>query len=550
MDHNQLDQETRLEVVRRGLIDPHFFCKFFLETWFPLPMPWIHRGILAILTRRCEFLLNFDEHYGIRELKKIIAHFSWKDDPNNSESQEHAIFSLSEKDGALSISMTLGKHTLIMLPRGLSKTTLANAVNIWYALYQECPVFAYISEAQTHASQQLTNVAHQLTGNPKILAIFGSVKPEERSGKRWSESEGFIQTNTDVSFIARGRGSQIRGANIDAVRPHRILVDDVEDKESVKTFEQRQKTKEWFFGDVLPALPKLVEDVSVTALGTLLGPETLLTVLSRDPSWTVVVFGAVDKDGEPLWENWMSLEKLELEKQSYASKGLLHIYYLEYFNTVRNAENQKFKVEYIIHEPISMEDAPHRAIAIDPAITKRKKGCPTAIAVVGMRKNGIIQVLDYWQKLGATPREQVDQYFAMKVKWKTTKQGVESAAYQAALIHLLQEEMFRKGKELGPGAYFEITPITHSSTDQKESRVEGILQPRYASGYVRHQRRFVELETQLQDWPNGLKDGPDVLAMGVSLLDDFAAVAAGDESAQKDQYPPLDELFGGEWRVY
>jgi hypothetical protein len=123
-------------------------------------------------------------------------------------------------------------------------------------------------------------------------------------------------------------------------------------------------------------------------------------------------------------------------------------------------------------------------------------------------------------------------------RWRPQKAGVESIAFQAALVHLMQEEMFRRK------VYFEITPITHSRA--KEERVEGILQPRYAAGYVWHQRAFPELETALLDWPNGQMDYPDVVSMAVALLDDYSGFLAEDSS--KDEYPPLEDVFDGEWR--
>jgi hypothetical protein len=326
-----------------------------------------------------------------------------------------------------------------------------------------------------------------------------------------------------------------------------MIWDDVEDKESVKTYEQRQKTLEWAFGDALPALPKLDSNASIVALGTLLGAETLLTVLEKDPAWTTVKIGVIDEDGDPLWPAWMGEEAIELEKQSYAAKGLLHIFYLEYFNTVRAPEKSSFKPEFIIVEPCALRDVLYKAIAVDPAISKNKRADSAVIVVVGIKANGMLQILDGWGKQGASPREIVDEYFRLKVLWKTQRQGVESIQYQAALIHLLQEEMFRKGKELGPEAYFEVTPLTH--TARKEERIEGILQPRFAAGYVRFQKPMPALQTQLLDWPNGKRDWPDALAMAVSLLDDFSPVAAS-TPLDKDEMPPLDELYGGDWRAH
>ncbi len=543
-----LSKEQAKEIALRGLKNPHYFATTFFQEWFPLPMPWFHRAILAILTKRCDFLLEFDEHYGQKDLDKILKHFVWKEDPNDPQSQERPIFELTEDGG---IFMTLGKNTLVLVPRGGSKTTLCNVANIYNTVYQDTEFVVYISETQTHASTQLKNVGTELSGNRLLRAVFGDLRPDQRSGLRWSESEGWIETTNGVVLVARGRGSQIRGMNVRAKRPDRMIWDDLEDKESVATEEQRLKTRTWAFGDAMPALPRLNKNATIVCLATLLHQDALVTYLERDPDWTTVKLAVIDRDGDPLWPEWMDHEAIEREKQSYAMKGLLNVFYMEYFNTIRNEDSAKFRQDMLLIEYVRPEEVPYRAMVIDPAISGKPGRDWCVIAVAGMRKNGLIQVLDGWEKQGATPREQIDKYFELHFRWLPQQHGVESIAYQAALVHLLKEEMFRKAKDHGPSAYFEVTPITHSSDTNKNARVEGILQPRFASHFMRFQRPFPVLATQLLDWPNGKKDWPDALAMTVRLLDAYAGIAGGEAMAPgKDEYLPLEELFGGEWRTY
>lgn len=544
-------KEELAAIAARGYTNPRFFCRWFLPEWFSKPMPWVHVGILALLTHQTKFLLEFDEEYTERDLDKILRHFTYRLRPGDENSPLAPIF---ERQGD-EITMIHSRLLLIMMPRGASKTTLFNASNIYKTVYKLHPYFMYLSETASHAATQVTNVGRQLVNNPRLRLVFGDLRPDQRNeqGYRWSESEGTIQTRTGVSFDAVGRGGQVRGRNKNGVRPSLIGFDDVEDKESVKTEEQRKKAREWFFGDVLPALPELDAEASVVGMGTLLHNEALLATLEKDPEWVVVKFGVLDPDGDALWDAWMSKAKIESRKTRYALKGLLHIFYLEYFNTFRAPETQPFKPEYIHIAPRPLSYYPWRAMAIDPAISEDRKADACVIAGVGMSEHGEIGVLEMWGKVGALTREQVDQYFRIHFLLMPQHHGVESVAYQRALIHLLREEMFRKGKERkaqgkNPAdAYFEITPITHGRT-AKEERIEGVLQPRYASGYIHHQRHFPELETQLQDWPNGKRDYPDAEAMAITLLDGYAATAGGDSTSEA--LPPLEEVFGGDWRKY
>jgi hypothetical protein len=419
-----------------------------------------------------------------------------------------------------------------------------NAANLYFILFQLCDFPVYVSETATHAETQLANVRREIEGNELIQAVFGNLRPDQRQGLKWTGD--MLETRTGIVVAARGRGAQVRGMNVRGNRPDKIIMDDVEDKESVRTEEQRAKTREWFYQDLLPALPAMNKDAGVVALGTLLHADALLEVLKRDPEWTVIVFGALDLDSQPLWPDNMNLEDIDRKKRSYARAGQLPGFYMEFFNQLRADETARFRADMIkVWASVGITGLAqlklHKAIALDPAISDRREADSTAIAVTGMEEGGRIHVLDMWGKVGAIPREMIDEYFRLGQIWDCQRFGVESQAFQAALIHLMREEMFRKH------FYFEIEPIKHSAQQRKVERVEGILQPRYANGYIVHRTHFPTLEVQLLDWPNGKKDYPDALAMAISLLDPYAAQAADPEKdLADDDYEPLDKVLN--WR--
>lgn len=523
-------------IWQEGFEDPVFFFRFFLENWFPDTVPWFHRGILAILTRKTAFL----EKYG--ELDKIIRHFVWKVNPDDPKSEEHAIFYL-DKEGHICLRVT--PFTSIMLPRGFSKTTLLNGVVLYWIHYEERKFPVYLSESGPHAEMQLANVKSELEANTLFHSIFGKLVPDRNSSNKWTAT--FIETTNGVTVAVRGRGAQVRGLNHKGQRPDVIIPDDIEDKESVLTELQREKVRNWFYADVLPALPPRDPDAAIIALGTLLHRDSLLKTMEKDPRFTSIEFGAIDRDGEALWPEHRSLKDLEKMKESYAAVGQLAAFNMEYFSTLRDEETAKFKSHYIIIEPLPTETLTsgevvpvplHKALIIDPAISDKPGSDFCALYVVGMSEKGLIYVLDEYQKVGMTPRDQIDKYFEFFQKWKPERCGVEAISYQAALVHLLREEMFRRH------TYFEIEPIKHKV--KKVERVEGILQPRYAAGYIRHIRHFPSLESQLLDWPSGKMDGPDALAMAIALLDPYAAQAADpDKDMTEDEYEPLMQIDAG-----
>src|SRR5690606_38118605 len=109
------------------------------------------------------------------------------------------------------------------------------------------------------------------------------------------------ETTTGISVVSRGRGQQIRGQLKGAERPSYITFDDVEDEESVKTAEQRKKARGWMYKAVIPALPRRSERAMIVGLGTLLGRESLLASMWKDPRFNIIIFGVHDLQGELLW---------------------------------------------------------------------------------------------------------------------------------------------------------------------------------------------------------------------------------------------------------
>ena len=88
------------------------FCGFVVEHLFSTKMPWVHRGILAIITRKTDFLLKYGE------LDKIVDHFVWREDPTDEESPEHSIFTLVKDDDGNVISSTEGTTSTTLVADG------------------------------------------------------------------------------------------------------------------------------------------------------------------------------------------------------------------------------------------------------------------------------------------------------------------------------------------------------------------------------------------------------------------------------------------------
>lgn len=540
--------------------DPPLFMRTFLPHWFKKKISWAHRGLLAILLRRTDFLLNFgvehwpegDAEWTKRDLAKIIKHFVWRE---KDEDEGVPLFELREKeDGSYVLDLYIPPNCQVVWPRGFGKTTIINAANIFKIVFKMRKFLVYLSETATHANKQLENIKHELTTNHALIAVFGVQKPQRADEEIWRQD--FFETTGGVALTGRGRGGQVRGLLHHNERPDDITVDDVEDRDSVATQEQRDKTLSWFYADVIPALNQITKEGVINMVGTFLHREALIPKVMGDEDWVSVVFGAIDPDGEPLWPEYMTHADLEKKKRAYVRVGKLAEFEREFKSNLKVKEGAKFKGPFIITR-MSRDDFIAVALAQDPAISEDLESDPDfcAFAVTGITARGHHHVLDVYGRQGMTPREQIDKFFELHRIWRPTHHGIEAIQYQRALIHLCKEEMFRMAaKGLGNSAYFEITPILHGKTG-KIQRVEGILAPRYSAGYISHQAVFPELEVQLLEWPRNKKDFPDVVSMAVSLLDPYASTAYQPEDIlengatvpsdplAKDVYEPLDEEY-------
>jgi hypothetical protein len=522
----KLTQEE-IETLRELLFeDPEEFCTVVLPDKFPKKMPWVHKGLLAIITGRVDWLLT---KCTMKELDKIVRHFVWKLEWDNPDAPEFPLFKvhLDEEGNPVRIDMDRAKYTEIIMPRGFSKTTLIGLAGMLYKiLFQENRFIVYVSETATAAELQLGNVRFELSSNPVVQLLFGNLKPDRMSELKWTS--GFLQTTTGIVATARGRGGQIRGLNVNGQRPDCILFDDVEDKESVRTDEQRDKTRDWCYSDMMPALPAM--DPNATIIGL---------VLKNDPDWTSLCFGAIDRDGDPLWEDNMSLVDLSRKKKSYALAGMLSAYYREYESTIRGGDGKPFPGPFL-YKPEWRDDLDAVGLACDPAISDAASADFFGLAAVGITKSGNYLLLGVHLERGVPTERQVDLYFQFSERYNCTKHGVETIAYQKALAQMIRREMFRRKN------IFVVEEMKHGKTG-KDERIKGILRPLYANGFLAHANKFPEYETQLLDYPDGKKDGPDVVAQAIKLLSPWLAnsIDPDDNTLEEDEYEPL-----GNWRQH
>lgn len=549
-----VEELQKVELANKCWRSPVDFCRIVVGHWFPTEMPWVHRGILAMLTGLTDFLLDFGTEewqdgpgeWNAQGLQKILTNFL-------DEQTGLPIFEVYEDDaGELKIRMHLREFISIILPRGFSKTTLINAMNLRDALYKNEDFFLYVSESAPHAERQLGTIKYELEDNEGIpnnelvIHLFGQHKPARQSPLKWTEN--YIETLKGVMVGAVGRGGQIRGFGKRAKRPGKIVFDDIEDEESVQSDTQRKKDSKWFFNSAIPARRK---GGHIVCIGTILHTDAILNKLMISSEWTCVRFGAIDKQGDALWEWQMNLEAIEKKRIAAAEVGETSGFYMEYMSEYKVDAARIFPESKLIYIHKGLEHFVAIAEAMDPAISDASSADFCAFGVVGIEAGGCKHLIDYYGERGMGADEQIDKYFELHFNWLAhlpvdrQMHGIESIAYQRALVGMVSSRQFLESRKHGAKAYFEVTPIFHGKQG-KIPRVQGIMKPLIWASYFTFEHKWPELETQFLDWPMGKRDGPDVCAMAVALLDPYAALNIGDDMDDlvRDRAQPLEKVLG------
>jgi hypothetical protein len=536
-------KEVLAQAMEKGAFDPAFWLRFFLRHWFPSPLPPFHLGIVALQTKKVEWLndpIYADAH------EFLLNEFHYAADPNDPTSSQLPVFI---RNSAGKIVMVSGDHNNIIVPRGFSKTTLTNGLNLYDCCTDGKLFCVYISKSADHAQTQLQNIKIELESNELLRAAYGNLVPNRADVEKWQADQ--LQLTSGAILVARGKGGQVRGLNYRARRPNKIVLDDVEDDGTVESVTERLKTERWFYASVEKAGQVMEgavgedfaqEPLQIINLGTLLGSECLMMALARDPKFNTIRFGAklryddVD-DTRMLWPYKMSYELYTKERDRHRKIGKLAEFTRELDSAIRIADDTLFPSKFI-YEPVLREHLISVSIFCDPAISDQPDRDHTAIVVAGRReRDGALWMLDEWGGVGKTPSEMIDAYFMLHRKWECTLAGFEAQAYQKVLLFLLREEMARRRY------WFVPQPIVRGSKVTKDDRIVGLLSPRYLLGFLRHLRPLNGLESNLADWPNGKKDYADAGASALALLGETGALVIPEDERNAGEYAPVESVL-------
>lgn len=437
------------------------------------------------------------------------------------------------------------KLAAIEAPRGWGKTSCVNlAFPAKKISFKDARFIVPISCTATQAVMQGENLKRELLSNEMIGGLFGPVKSDNFSKDMWVTANG-------VAVMPRGSGQQVRGILYGNFRPDLIIVDDLEDSESVRNEEQRAKLKEWFYADVLNSVDRAGK-YRVIVIGTLLHEDSLLANLMEDKDWHHVRIALCNEQLESNWPEFMSTEDVRKLADSFRNQGLIDTFYREYMGLMTAGENKDFtSAMFRYYEEDSEEFLTKRRelesfVLVDPAKTTKAKSADTAIVGVGVDyKTPRVYVRDIVAGK-MHPDQMYDEIFGMCQRLGCRVIGVEVTSLNEFITYPLKTEMIRRG------LHYEIVELKARS--EKEERIRA-LRPFYRMGFIYHNKHVcAPLEAQLISFPHSKRlDIMDAVAYVVEMLEmgeRYFMPGDVEPEAIEDEYKDLDnepEMVG--WRV-
>lgn len=426
-------------------------------------------------------------------LNPVLAHDAlFGDEHKNDTTPYHRqMIRLMHSDDANGLGMCF---------RGFGKSTIGEEAVVVQGALKRTKNIIILCENEDRAIDRLRQVKHFYETNEILHTVFDVVP-----GHTWQETKAV--TSTGVIYQAYGRGQSLRGAKYLEGRPDYILLDDLEDLESVATPEARRKTRKWLTSTVLPALEP---GGRVRMLATPLNPEALAPTLAKDPAWTTItvpiMFRQADGQWVPTWPDRFPVEFSLKMWEDMKRLGQSEDFMQEYLCEATDPSVQTFTADMLRVVPQARRKHEATYAIYDPARTTHKTSATTGKVVASWRGSKLI----VWQATAKrmSPSEIVADMFEVDAAFQPVAIGFEENGLNEWALQPIRTAQAQRGVTLP------LRPLR--APKGKLDFIRG-LQPYFAAHEVEFACDMPDLRDQLLGFPTGLIDAPNALAYMLKL---------------------------------
>jgi predicted phage terminase large subunit-like protein len=346
------------------------------------------------------------------------------------------LFALTEQDDS--------PLSVVMAFRGSAKTTIMTmSYPLWAVMGRQQKKFVLISSQTIHQSRMhMTNIRRELESNALLANDLGPfIEQQDELG-----TTSIYLSKYDARIMAISSEQSVRGIRHGAYRPDLIIADDVEDVTSVKTREGRNKTFDWYTGEIIPAGDIHTKRIVV---GNLLHEDSLLmrlkSLIQQDEIDGTFTEWPIQKNGVSTWPGkYPDKASIESMRRKVASRIAWEREYM--LNLVADDDQiiSTKDISYYDELPEKLNGQYKRIIVgVDLAISESDKADYTAILVIDIRGSGDKQrmyVLPNMVNKRMNFRMTVDRLKDISDNYNYPKLYIEQTAYQAAVVQQLKHD--------------------------------------------------------------------------------------------------------------
>lgn len=382
---------------------------------------------------------------------------------------QQKIFGITEDENS--------KLDVIVAFRGSGKSTIVSLSYVLWALLgrQEKKFVLLLSQTQNQARSLLAHVKYELEHNQLLRDDFGY---RNLGIGEWSQDSITIGKH-QARVMAASTEQSVRGLRHLQYRPDLIIADDVEDSNSTRTRDGRNKTYSWFKGEIIPAGD---DHTKIVVIGNLLHEDSLLmrlkdsmksgTQTGRYHAFPLIKYFNVGKKRAYLiaWKGKYSgianIRKLEKKVSDYViwkreyllelvpdSDQVIHHSWLQYYTGIPNKEDESTKYRLT-------------STGVDLAISEKETADYTAAVSASVFGHGDTMRI-YIHPFPLNKRlnfpQQREELNRMSKELKHNKLYVEEVSYQVALIQQLQQDGIHNVEGVKPGMTDKRSRLTLTS---------------------------------------------------------------------------------------
>ena len=360
---------------------------------------------------------------------------------------------------------------------------------------------SYSGELATGFGRQARNII----ASSEYKHLFPSVTLAEDS-----QAKGRWNTNGRGAYAAVGIGGTLSGRGADIL----VIDDYCKDRQDAESTVIRESTWDWYTST---ARTRLSPDGAIVVLATRWHDDDLIGRILRSENasqWEVIHLPAIAekdeeyrKQGEALWANHFSLDKLEDIKKDIGSYDFSALYQ----GVPLDSESQEFRKDFLQYrsEADLKDKRLSRYLTIDLAFSDKETADEIGFCDNRVDSRNIWNLRAWGRKL--SPKDLIDYLFVLHAENNYLQIGIldKHSQYTIVIKPFIEEECRKRNK------FLPIITLKTQDTS-KELRIRALL-PRYLNKAIYHlEGACVDLEEQMLRFPKGVHD--DVLDATASMV--------------------------------